>query len=389
MVSRRQFMAAIASAAVSGRGLLAAAQGPAKAVRRVRGVNYIPSYAASPHETWSHYDGETIRRELAWAAGLGVDTVRITLSYEASREQPTPFEEALADFIGVVRENGLGLIPVLFDAWGVAPSADLGPGLESMAESYRRMAAHPDAYGLDEPGLRRFETAALELLPDRRVPRSGDPAVLLWGRWRPSPEPERMGPDFWPLFRHYVHRAVAVWRDNAAILAWDVMNNPELGRALRPKPNWEQAHRFVALAVDEVRAAGATQPLTVSFSGGYGSISPVVQQLDILSTQTMSGTGRDAQRAILEARSLSKGRAVWLTLGGGVLLPANRQEADDAYQAALVRQTLDAAEREEAGWLLWHLIEGEAFSPWAGLLRRDGTLKPAADLLRREMRPWR
>lgn len=385
MLTRRQFLATLASLPVAAHARPASSR-VAEASTRVRGVNYIPSYAGSPYEAWSRYDGEAVRRELGWAAALGVNAVRVTLSCEACRERPTPFLEAMLDFESVAAQNGLRLMPVLFDSWGVAPSSYLGSATETLAETYRRIAAHPAAYDLDEPALKRYEFLATGLLPDRAIPRSGDASVMLWGRWTPCPEPDRIGQEYWALFRNYVHRAVGAWGPLPSILGWDVMNNPTLGRSLRPRPDPEAAYRFVALALDEVRTAGAIQPLTLSFSAGYGSIGPVVRQLDALSTQALTGTSRDVQRALLETKSLSKNQPVYLTFGGGVLLPGSRSEVGEDHQSMLVRQTIDAAESEDAGWFIWHLIEGESLSPWAGLLRRDGTQKPAAELLRREIR---
>ena len=45
------------------------------------GCNFVPSSASNQLEMWQRetFDGESIRRELGWAAGLGFNTVRVYL----------------------------------------------------------------------------------------------------------------------------------------------------------------------------------------------------------------------------------------------------------------------------------------------------------------------
>lgn len=355
-------------------------------VSRLRGVNYIPSYAASPYETWANYDPATVRRELGWAAGLGFNAVRVVLSCDAYRERPTAFLESFADFVVVARVQGLGVEPVLFDAWGVDPSFYLGEERESLARSFERMRANPAAYRADEAFFQTMRTTAVELLPDRLVPRSADPAVLLWGAWRPSPALDALSERDRSGHAAYVRQVVEPYATDAAILGWDVMNEPSAEGIFRRGGDRAELHRFVQFVVGEVRGAGASQAVTASFSGGYGATGVFLNELDWLSVLCLRDSAADLHRGLMEMEAIGKGRPVLIAQAGGVFLPRRAEEAGDEAQLAAVRRVLSVAESRGAGWFVWHLVEGEAMTPWAGLLRRDGTPKPAAEFIRRELR---
>lgn len=355
----------------------------------VRGVNYIPTYADSADAIWADFDEATVDRELGWAADLGFNALRVALSYEAFRKAPRTFLDRFDVFLRLAEDRGLRVMPVLYDAWGTAPEDDLGPERPTLAETYARIEANPAPYRMTRESLQKFQTVALELLPDRRVPRSRDPAVLLWCGWRASPPPERIAPQYRAVYRNYVAQVVRAHAEDETILAWDIMNNPAAGDMMRLRKDIGEAHRFVAEMIEAARGAGASQPITVSFSEGYGSMGPLVNHLDALSAHSHSDAPRETLRAVLELKEIGKERPVFLTWTGGVLLPATARDAGEESQERRVRGVIDAVERQDAGWFIWHLIEGEGPCPWDGLLRRDGALKPAAAWLKRELRRMR
>ncbi len=355
----------------------------------VRGVNYIPSYAESAYEIWHRFDLECVTRELEWARNLGFNAVRIPLSYDAFREAPALFGSNLDAFLQTAGELGLRAMPVLFDAWGIDSEDDMGQAREPLAEAYARMLANPEAYRMSAASLKKFETIALELIPDRQVPRSRDPAVLLWGAWRPSPSPEKISRDYWSVYQNYVAQVVKPRASDPRILAWDIMNNPAAGKMLRLRERLDEIHQFVEAMIAEAHASGASQPITLSLAEGYGSTGPVINHLDALSVQSFSESAPDVRRVLLEMKSLSNGRPVYLTLGGGGIMPSSVRNASEENQRRRVRQTLEAAEGQECGWFMWHLIEGKGLSPWAGLLRPDGSPKPAAEYVKQELRRLR
>lgn len=356
---------------------------------RVRGVNYIPSYAASAREIWTAFDPQRVDQELRWAASLGFNAVRTPLSYDAYREAPASFLEHFRDFLGFARGQGLQVMPVFFDGWGTAEEDELGGGWQTLADAYARIQANPAAYRMDAARLKQFETLALELRPERQVPLSRDPAVLLWWEWRSTPSPEKIAPEYWAVLQNYVTHIVREFAQEESILAWDLMNNPAAGSMWRPREDLDQAERFVTAVFDWARQAGATQPITVSYSGGYGSMGPLVNQLDVLSAHSHGGSLRDMTRTLLELEAIGQDRPVLMTCVGGVLLPSTAREAGEEAQARRIRAALEAGEARKSGWFLWHLIEGEGPCPWDGLLRRDGSPKAAAEHVKQKLRRMR
>lgn len=99
---------------------------------RILGCNFIPSTAVNQLELWQaeSFDPETIRRELDWAADLGMNTLRIFLHDLTYAADPDGFLGRLERFLAWAAERGLRSMPVLFDdCWyeGAAPGPQAAP----------------------------------------------------------------------------------------------------------------------------------------------------------------------------------------------------------------------------------------------------------------------
>ena len=92
------------------------------------GCNFIPSTAGNQLEMWGKdsFDAETIKRELGWAAGLGMGLVRVFLHDLAWRADPDGLLGRLDRFLGWAANEGIGVMPVLFDDCWHEPGS-LGP----------------------------------------------------------------------------------------------------------------------------------------------------------------------------------------------------------------------------------------------------------------------
>src|SRR5271154_3862976 len=53
---------------------------------KVRGANFIPSYASNSYEIWRNYNHDTFDSELRLASDVGYNSVRLWLNYEAYAE---------------------------------------------------------------------------------------------------------------------------------------------------------------------------------------------------------------------------------------------------------------------------------------------------------------
>lgn len=99
---------------------------------RLLGCNFIPSTAVNQLEFWQaeSFDPETIRRELDWAAALGMNALRVFLHDLAYAADPEGFLGRLERFLAWAAERGLRTMPVLFDdCWyeGAAPGPQAAP----------------------------------------------------------------------------------------------------------------------------------------------------------------------------------------------------------------------------------------------------------------------
>ena len=81
----------------------------------IRGFNYMPTYAVNSIELWRDYDHYVVERELAVAARLGFNAVRVPLSYEVWQHNDTLLGMKLQHFVTTAYSRGMRTIPVVFD----------------------------------------------------------------------------------------------------------------------------------------------------------------------------------------------------------------------------------------------------------------------------------
>ena len=152
------------------------------------GCNYLPATAVNSTEMWqeSTFDEPTIRRELAWASAFGYNSVRVFLPFIVWEKEREGFLATFETFLSIAAENGLTVLPILFDDCAFDKGRD-------------------PFYGEQEPPI-----------PGKHN-----------GRWTPSPG-SRMAddPTKQDLLREYVHAIVGAHRNDERIFAWDLYNEP-------------------------------------------------------------------------------------------------------------------------------------------------------------------
>ena len=190
------------------------------------GCNFTPSSASNPIETWraETFDPATLDRELGFAAGLGLTSMRVFLHDLVWEHDREGFLGRLDAYLSIADRHGIGTLFVFFDGvW--CPTPVWGPQPEP------RPRIHNSRW-VQSPG------AAI----------LGDPS-----------RHERLAP--------YVTDVLERFRDDARIDGWDLFNEPD-----NPNPAYrdeeipdkaERALDLVRSVLAWARAVDPMQPLTV------------------------------------------------------------------------------------------------------------------------------
>ncbi|MEZ0263740.1 MAG: cellulase family glycosylhydrolase [Phycisphaerae bacterium] len=191
------------------------------------GCNFIPSTAINQLEMWQAdtFDLPTIKRELGWAKSLGFNTVRVFLHDIAYEQDPAGFFKRVDEFLGACDDNGIKVMFVLFDSvWDPFPKAG------------KQRAPHPHVHNsgwVQGPGVPVLEDLAKHE----------------------------------PRLKAYVQMVVTKYKRSPAVLAWDVINEPD-NRNGSSYGKWEPANKgdlaleLMKKAYGWAREADPAQPLT-------------------------------------------------------------------------------------------------------------------------------
>lgn len=150
------------------------------------GSNYIPTNAINELEMWQaeSFDPQQIDKELGWAEGLGMNTMRVFLQDLLWQQDAPGFQKRIDQFLTIASKHGIRPVFVLFDScWD--PHPKLGP-------------QHPPIPGVHNSG------------------------------WVQSPGAEALGnPAEYPRLKAYVVGVVGTFANDPRVLAWDVWNEPD------------------------------------------------------------------------------------------------------------------------------------------------------------------
>jgi hypothetical protein len=179
------------------------------------GSNFIPSTAINQLEMWQAetFDAPTLERELAWAAGLGMNTVRVFLHDLAWTVDQAGFKARLESFLRIAAGHEIRPMVVIFDdCWNANPKPGPQPALIP--------GVHNSGW-LQSPGITSVN----------------DPAT-------------------WERLEGYVRDVVGSFGQDRRILMWDLYNEPG---------NSNQGERSLPLlckAFEWARETAPCQPLT-------------------------------------------------------------------------------------------------------------------------------
>jgi hypothetical protein len=190
------------------------------------GSNFIPSTAINELEMWQAdtFDLPTIDRELGWAEGLGMNTMRVFLHNLLWQQDSEGFLRRMDQFLQVADKHHIRIMFVLLDSvWD--PHPKLGKQREP------RPHVHNSGW-VQAPGA--------DLLKDE-------------SRWNQELKP-------------YIVGVIGHFRDDRRVLIWDLMNEPDNENGsykAEELPNKaEVALRLLRQEWDWARSAKPSQPLT-------------------------------------------------------------------------------------------------------------------------------
>lgn len=217
------------------------------------GCNYIPHTAINELEMWQAdtWDPATIDKELGWAEGLGMNTLRVFLHDLLWQQDSQGFLKRLNEFLAICEKHHIRPMLVLFDSvWD--PNPQLGKQRDPV------------------PGVHN----------------SG---------WVQSPGLAAMGDETqYPRLETYVKGVVGALANDPRVLCWDVWNEPDninAGRDPNADAKMAQLQKLLPAAFGWARSAKPSQPLTCgvwkinldNFTG-YNTIEKIqLEQSDVIS----------------------------------------------------------------------------------------------------------
>ncbi len=200
------------------------------------GSNFLPSNAINELEMWQAdtFDPQEIDKELGWAQGLGMNTMRVFWHDLLWQQDSAGFKKRIDTFLAIAAKHHIRPLFVLFDScWDPFPK--LGP-------------QHPPIPGVHNSG------------------------------WVQSPGALALqNPAQEPRLRAYVQGVVGAFANDSRILGWDVWNEPSntnggaYGR-VELKDKQDRVRNLLPKVFEWARSVNPSQPLTSGLWEGDWSL---------------------------------------------------------------------------------------------------------------------
>lgn len=308
------------------------------------GCNFTPSTSGNQLEMWSPatFDLDTIERELSWAAGLGMNVVRVYLHDLLWSDDSDGLLGRLEQVLAVAAANGIRMMPVLLDGvWN--PNPQLG------------------VQGDPVPGVHN-------------------------SMWVQSPGSSILyREEAWDSLVPYVQGVTSRFKHDERIVAWDLFNEPDqldIDTIVAGNRDAKSAASvgLAAHVFDWVREVDPSQPLTIGL-WEYVDATPAESPLNELILERSDVTSFHCYFAESQLRSVlsslkSHGRPMvcteWLARSEGStvdLLEVFNEEGVGAINWGLV----DGRTQTKRPWRTWWEAVDDN-EPWFHeLLHADGT----------------
>jgi hypothetical protein len=200
----------------------------------LRGFSVVPSWGARIEEAWWCYDGAKFRQEVALAASVHANCIRLWIEFTAWMADPDKVTERFLDAVKAIDEAGMKTMPCLFNRWH---DAKWDYGGQYTEDFYRE--------------------------------------------WGPKLD--------------YVRALVKPLATDPRILIWDLCNEPN---AFNLNDDWpKREFEWLKQVAAAVRESGAQQPITIGTMTG-SNIEIYAPLCDVLCGHPYSHTANDLKSSI-------------------------------------------------------------------------------------------
>lgn len=235
------------------------------------GANYNPASAINQLEMWQAdtFDPEEIDRELGWARGMGMNTMRVFLHNLAWKQDPVGFLDRVDQFLTISEKHAIKpLLVLLDDVWNPDPKAGPQPA--------------------PTPGV---HNSGWVQSPGRAI-------LSNESSWDTEVKP-------------YVQAVIRKFKDDERVLGWDLYNEPgnmnnDHYRPMEPANKPELSLNLLRKVFEWAREANPSQPLTAGvWTGDWWSnpddLSPLnsfqLETSDVITFHAYSPLDRTRQMA--------------------------------------------------------------------------------------------
>jgi Cellulase (glycosyl hydrolase family 5) len=300
------------------------------------GANYIPATAINELEMWQAgtFNPKRIDKELGWAEGIGMNTMRVFLHDLLWEQDAEGFKRRIGQFLTIAAKHKIKPMFVLFDScWD--PDPKLG----------KQRAPRP---GVHNSGWVQSPGAAV----------LKDPAQ-------------------YPRLQAYVKGVVGAFANDQRILAWDVWNEPDNPNTssygkLEPANKVELVLALLPQVYEWARAAKPSQPLTSGVWKGDWSSADKLSAMEKIQLDASDVTSFHNYGAPAEFEK----RIEWLE-------PQHRPILCTEYMArgnqSTFQGSLPVAKKYKVAAINWGLVAGktQTYLPWDSWAHPYTDRKPA------------
>jgi hypothetical protein len=315
------------------------------------GSNYTPATAINELEMWQAetFDAVTIDKELGWAEGLGMTTMRVFLHDLPWKQDAAGYRARIDRFLDIASKHHIRPLFVLFDScWDPLPK--LGP-------------QHAPTPGVHNSG------------------------------WVQAPGARALSdPTQYPRLKTYVTGVIGAFGKDQRVLGWDVWNEPDNGNGGSYAKD-EPPHKvdLVLALLPQVyqwaREAGAEQPLTSGvWKGDWSSDDKLsameriqLEQSDVISFHNYDN-GAEFEKRIVWLQRLKR--------------PIICTEYMARGNGSTFQGSLPIAKKHNVGAINWGFVAGktQTYLPWDSWQKPYVNREPAVwfhEVLRQDGTPYK